>query len=404
MSRLFRFGLILIVCLGFLQAAPARAQESASSCINDTLESGAKILVCVPDSPNWNGDLVVYAHGYVPPGAPVEIPTPQMYVDGAYVPDLVTGLGYAFATTSYSANGLVIVPAIQDLIELVDYFKEAYPTVNRIYLVGVSEGGLVTALAIEQHSDVFTGGLEACGPIGDFGRQINYFGDFRVLFDYFFPDVLPVSPVEIPIELMAGWDTIYTPLVLSKIAAQPLKTAQLMTTSRAAFDPSKPNTIGETTIGVLWYNVFATNNAKEILGGQPFDNHDRIYNGSFNDFLLNRRVQRFTAAPAALAAINQFYRTSGDLDVPLIGLHTIGDPIVPYWHTQLYRQKTFAQHSALKYLNVTIFRYGHCSFTAKELLASFSLLVLRSTGIPLRDIAPAIPDTYSMVYLPMAIR
>ena len=65
-------------------------------------------------------------------------------------------------------------------------------------MTGVSEGGLITALAIEQRPDVFDGGLSTCGPIGDFSQQINYFGDFRVLFDYFFPGVMPGSPISIP--------------------------------------------------------------------------------------------------------------------------------------------------------------------------------------------------------------
>ena len=33
--------------------------------------------------------------------------------------------------------------------------------------------------------------LALCGPVGDFAGQIDYLGDFRVLFDYFFPGVIP---------------------------------------------------------------------------------------------------------------------------------------------------------------------------------------------------------------------
>jgi hypothetical protein len=32
---------------------------------------------------------------------------------------------------------------------------------------------------------LYLGGLAICGPIGDFGQQINYWGDFRALYDYF---------------------------------------------------------------------------------------------------------------------------------------------------------------------------------------------------------------------------
>jgi hypothetical protein len=38
----------------------------------------------------------------------------------------------------------------------------------------------------------------------------------------------------------------------------------------------------------LWYNVFATNDARARLGGgNPYDNRQRLYVGSANDLLLN---------------------------------------------------------------------------------------------------------------------
>ena len=63
----------------------------------------------MPPPEAWNGDLVVYAHGYVPDlGQPVAIPTDQLTLNGIFVPDLINSLGYAFAVTSYSANGLAV--------------------------------------------------------------------------------------------------------------------------------------------------------------------------------------------------------------------------------------------------------------------------------------------------------
>ena len=40
---------------------------------------------------------------------------------------------------------------------------------------------------------LFSSALAACAPIGSFRQQVNYLGDFRVLFDYYFPGVLPGS-------------------------------------------------------------------------------------------------------------------------------------------------------------------------------------------------------------------
>jgi hypothetical protein len=48
-----------------------------------------------------------------------------------------------------------------------------------------------------------------------------------------------------------------------------------------------------------------------------------------------RGVQRFDADPAALLEIGRYYETSGELKVPLVTLHTSGDPIVPYWQNSI---------------------------------------------------------------------
>ena len=109
-------------------------------------------------------------------------------------PDAANSLGYAFATTSYSVNGLAIKQGLPDLVDLVNIFRTQHPTLKRVVLVGVSEGGLITTLATEQYPTVFNGGVAACGPIGDFRGQINYVGDFRVVFDYFFPGLDPRQP------------------------------------------------------------------------------------------------------------------------------------------------------------------------------------------------------------------
>ena len=52
---------------------------------------------------------------------------------------------------------------------------------------------------------MFSSGLAACGPVGTFSGQVNYVGDFRVLFDYFFPEVIPGSAIDIPFYVVKDW-------------------------------------------------------------------------------------------------------------------------------------------------------------------------------------------------------
>ena len=227
-------------------------------------------------------------------------------------------LGFAFATTSYRRNGLAILEGVQDVRELVAASRPL-PT----YVTGVSEGGLIATLLAERWPELFVSALATCGPIGSFRAQLDSFGDFRVLFDYFFPGLLPGSAVEIPPQLMANWPA-YVPQILGALAAHPDRALELMRVSRAAYDPANPATIGNTTINMLWYNVFATNDAVARLGGNPFGNRLRSLLGSSNRFHLNLSVRRFSASPVARASLRE-YETSGDLQIPLVTLHTTAD-------------------------------------------------------------------------------
>jgi len=372
-------------------------------CEDGVQPGGALYRICMPAE--WNGDLVIYAHGYVSPFEPLAIQDNE--VNGVPVSTIINGLNYAFATSSYRENGLVVPEAVQDLVELAGIFRSKHGEPSHVYLVGVSEGGLVTTLALENHPDVFDGGLAGCGPVGDLQKQLNYFGDFRVLFDYFFPGVIPkwteANP-DIPPDVIATWLTIYEPKVKTAVLAHPVKTAKLLRVSRAAIDASDPVSLAEKICGVLRYNIFAYNNAKLKLGGQPFDNSKKFYFGSGRDFRLNRRIERFHADPAAIASVKTRYQTSGLLPAPLVTIHTLNDEIVPYWHEPLYTLKVLGSGSMLQRFNIPINRYGHCNFEANEVLAAFAILVLKVSLRDLLLVENALPPAASVGEIQRLVR
>ena len=350
-------------------------EPPAAGCAEGTLASGALYRVCFPA--DWNGELVVYAHGYVAPGEPVALPADDL--GGVAVSLVVNALGYAFATTSYRANGLVADLAVKDLAQLDQTIRARYrPDPIRTFLVGPSEGGLVAALAVERDPEIYAGALAACGPIGDFAVQVDWFGDFRAVFDYFFPGLLPGSAVESPAELQDNWESTHVPAVLAALEDDPGATAQLLAVTGAPTDPLDPETAAATVIGLLWYSVFSTEDAQARLGGQPYDNTTRVYQGSLNDAALNAGVARFTADPAARAALARF-ETTGDLARPVVTLHTTGDPIVPAVHEELYADKVAAAGATALLDQTSISRYGHCAFQQAELVTAFGTLVDRAT-------------------------
>jgi prolyl oligopeptidase family protein len=369
---------VLVLALGSAALATASAPTVLDSSCFIRRPSAAQILICVPGG--WNGSLVVFAPGYVAPtGGSPEIAWDQLELpDGGSLPGIVTALGFAFATTSYSDDGLAIVPGVQDVEDLVAYFKGVYREPDQVYLTGASDGGLVTALAVEQAPEVFSGGVATCGPVGDFRRQIDYLGDFRVLFDYFFPGLVGGSVIAPPVVTQQQWDTDYVPGITAAFQHHPDRLDQLLRVAGAPFDPNEPQTKIDTALGVLWYNVFATRDARAKLDGNPYDNSRRLYLGSADDLRLNLLVDRFHADAGALAAIEVGYQTSGRLAAPLVTLHTTADPIAPYWHEPLYTLK--APRSGLLHANLPVFRYGHCGFRAEEVLVALGLLVFEVEG------------------------
>jgi pimeloyl-ACP methyl ester carboxylesterase len=355
--------------------------DVTGTCVDGIQDSGAEYRICMPsgfDQP-WNGDLVVYAHGYVPFYADVGIPESQMSLPGSpyTVDQIVNFLGYGFATTSYYTNGLAVRPALSDLLDLVDIFVAEHGSPGLTLLTGVSEGGLITTLATENYPDVFDGGLAMCGP-GDFNRQISHYGDFRVIFDYFFPGLMPGEPITIPTSLIETWETSYYSETILPVITNTTNTSQinqlLQVTDVApyAFDlPTSTNSIER----LLWYNVYATMDGWAKLGGQPYSNLNRIYSGSDDDTALNAAVWRTSADPAALAEIERYYDPTGVLTSPLVTLHNTGDFLVPYDHVALYRAKVMQADNLAMHRHFKVERYGHCAFEESEIVDAFNALV-----------------------------
>ncbi len=369
-----------------------------ADCLPDgTQQSGALYRICLP-SGQWNGDLVLWAHGYVAPNQPLAIPDSQLPTpagDTFSISQLVTQFGYAFATSSYSVNGLAIPQGVADLADLMNIFTQTIGYPNRVFLIGGSEGGLVAALSIEKHPELYTGALAACGPVGDFQKQINYVGDFRVIWDYFFPGSIPGAPFSIPQEVMDDWDSKYVPQITITGLSRPTAVLQLLNVTKAPVEFTLAG-LTQTIGGLLWYDVFGSNDAALKLGGQAYDNSDRSYTGSLDDATLNATVPRFIADTTALATLISGFTTSGILTRPLVTIHTTGDTIVPYWHEDLYSAKVAASGSDSMETSIRIERYGHCEFQAAEAVAAFSILLQKTTGAPLANPEQILPDDASL--------
>ncbi|HET8947323.1 MAG TPA: hypothetical protein VFQ07_10095 [Candidatus Polarisedimenticolia bacterium] len=369
---------------------------AAATCEADVTAAGGGIVrVCMPQTMAWNNDVVVYAHGYVEANRPKGIPEEQLCLAGGSfcLPDISNALGFAFVTTSYRTNGLVL-DGVADVLEALDLFKTAHGVPRHVYLVGASEGGLVTTLGVEQHPEVFSGGLAACGPIGDMDRQIAYYADFRVLFDYFFPGLMPGTVEGVPDEAIASWDSLWNDTLKPAVFApeNAAKLQQLLKTAHTSFMANDPATIELAVHDALWYNIFATNNLIATLGGEPYDNTATRYMGSADDTALNAAVMRVAGDPDAFAAVEANLQTSGNLTAPLVTLHTWMDQQVAFRQELLYSMKVKNAGATAQRVLYPVYRYGHCNFTPVQALVSFAILIARVMGAPPAGAEMLLPD------------
>ena len=121
----------------------------------------------------WNGDLVLWAHGYVDDAGPqglrlrVGFPTAGQNGAGPTLREHLIASGFAWAASSYRCNGYVPGFGLLDTVALTDLFAKASgrsPT--RTYLTGVSMGGHITLLGMQEFPTRFAAGLALCaaGP------------------------------------------------------------------------------------------------------------------------------------------------------------------------------------------------------------------------------------------------
>ena len=383
-------------------AGAVSAQDPLENCeVPGVQTSGSLYVICKAPGSNRNGSLVIWAHGFQDAGTDIGIPVNQLtFGDNVIIPQIVTSLGFDFATNSYSKTGLAVLQGSADILELVTIYTRDIGTPENVYLVGASEGGIITALLVEKHPEVFQAGLALCGPVGDFPFQINYFGDARVTFQYFFPWLLPKlscdedqTPVRNWCNLVPGgdstenWSECFEEIVKPELLdpSNRSRLDQWVRVAKLAHDPDNYlETVEKSAKDVLRYSMLNIEDAAETLGGFPFDNRRKWYWGSNKDFWLNLLVKRCTPDADAILEMKTFYNTSGKLQHPLITMHTLRDQQIPYIHEVFYNWKTFFQGSFLtKHINIPVDRYGHCNFTLEEALFSFGLMLFYAGDLDL---------------------
>lgn len=324
--------------------------------------NGADFRIDVPE--NWNGGLVMYCHGYSAVPGDFKDPKPHPVLS------VFLQKGYAVAQSGYAAGGWAIQEAVQDTQALLRYFARKYGAPKETYVTGHSMGGFLTMTLLERFPNSYDGGLALCGPLTQaawFMRHRVF--DMRVVFDYYFPGVLP-PPDKVPADF-----------AMSKALNEQI---QGVLDSRSAPAAALRRFTGIHTnpelAATLVFFTYILKDLQQRGGGNPFDNRNIIYEGTGEDNAVNDGVKRYAADPRAAEYLRTWYTPTGRLLRPMLAIHTTYDPLVPPEVPHQYQTLAETAGSAPLFVQQYVKRDGHCAISPEEIARGFDELRDWKTG------------------------
>ena len=331
---------------------------------------GGLYRIEIPEA--WNGELVLFAHGFVPNTGPQGA---TLRVGVHRFREHVVKSGFAWAASSYRCNGYVPGQGLLDTMALVDLFKQANGgrAPQRTYLTGESMGGHVTLLGLQEFPTTFDGGLAMC-PAGP------------ELFDYF---AAMSAAAEVVTGLEFHADTIQQDAakmaeLLGKPPEYTEKGRQLASIQVQMSGGPRP--FAAEGLAPRFLANMATSPAALVGSTTPtnraIDTAHLKY--SIEDGLglsaeaLGSRVRRKTGDAemrGANAPYEEVAQFDGKIERPLVTMHGTGDLYVPIFLEQTLK-RTVAAAGAERLLVQRVYRIGaHCQFSQPEMIKAFDDLV-----------------------------
>ena len=365
---------------------------------------GAAYRIEVP--PDWNGTLVMFAHGFRGTGNTVWVDDPQLrqyFVDH----------GFAWAASSYALNGYDPGDGVVDTHDLL----QAFPAVTggmhakQVIMSGLSMGGEITVAEIEAYKGQFAGAMPYCGVLA--GND---------LFDYYLganvtAAALTGTTISYPTTLAAGqaYAPAYQAAVQSELPAlgitpNPATGGQTFTTDLTSTGSLWADTVEQLSGGTRpgfqsaldYWDGFGfaplthipflfglypglSGGTLGFANGSVAGNEHTFYTFSDNPFsmllqelTLNSEVLRTPVTATSSAdplSSAELPIIQGDPGIPVLSIHGIGDLFVPLSMDQRYDELMVAHGQGDLFVDRAIREVTHCGYTTNELAAGFSALV-----------------------------
>ena len=396
-----------LLLVGLLGSASAALADTAPTLYTGDI-NGAAYRVEVPA--NWNGTLLLYSHGYTIPGSA----NPAQDVGDPTTGAALLAQGYALAGSSYRSTGWAVEDALEDQIALLDWVNVNVGKPSRTIAWGHSLGGIVTAGLVQEYPDRFDGALPMCGVVGGGIGVWNQALDAAYAFKTLIAPDANLAVVHIA-----------NPGANSQAALAALTTAQGTTQGRARLalvgaldntpgwftftqvEPAAADWATRQTNQYQWFRnmtfPFAFSYRAELearAGGNPSWNTgvnyrlqlarsgmrpmvEALYQAAGlnleEDLTTLEGGERIKANPAAMDYLTKNITFDGQLDIPVLTMHTTDDGLVAVQNEAAYANvvNTAGRQAMLRQLFVH--RPGHCIFTPAEHLTALQILLERVT-------------------------
>jgi pimeloyl-ACP methyl ester carboxylesterase len=402
MRRLFKHTFFLSVLTILLISCTALGQST----LTGSLPDGATYLIEVPA--NWNGTLLLYNHGYVVPGTA----NPAQDAGDPDTRLFLLEKGFALAGSSYAGTGWAVQEALPDQMAVLDLFDNSIGHPQRTITWGHSLGGMITAGLIQRFPNRFDAALPMCGVlsggVGVWNEALDKAFAFKTLLGFgtglqVVHITQPLTNLGISEELLAGAQS--TPQGRARIAL-----AAALGDTPGWFDPASPEPAttdfdSQEFNQFLWLaNVdlpfyFAFRAELEFrAGGNPSFNTGVNYRKQLARSADREEVEALYAAAglsldADLDTLNEADRIAadpgvtdflvqniiynGEIQVPVLAMHTSGDGLVVPQNESAYRLVVDQTNDDEFLRQIYVHRAGHCTFTPAETVTALGVLLDR---------------------------
>ncbi|MET0134419.1 MAG: hypothetical protein ABW215_12595 [Kibdelosporangium sp.] len=318
--------------------------------------------------PKWNGRLAMWAHGYRGGGYVLTVDPPGYGLRGQML-----GQGYAWAASSYYANGYDVRAGVTATHDLAQQFSRLVARPKQVLIAGVSMGGHVIGRSLEEYPGFYDGALPMCGVLGD-QEIFDFFMDYQLTAQALagiraYPPPADYLTTVVPrIQEKLGL-TDLTPGGPDTVTARGAQFRSVVTELTGGPRP------GATPAFAYWRDFLFGLAAPAPDGATITRDPSRLATNLDTRYRpnspvdLNREVQRVAPRdwrPRLTPALTEIPKIAGRPTAPVLSLHGLGDMFVPFAMEQDYRADVARNGRTKSLVQRAIRTVEHCEFSPAE--------------------------------------